>query len=276
MTAHATFTAGPEVGASAPFQSEDRGLDGQGLAEVEKWPSQDSPPIYLVLHPWFPHSTPSVTHTPNRYFLSASALLKTLQGPGHRHFLPLKLTLQCGQTGHTAPRKAGARWRGREVGSRGRGSRASKISGVKLGSEDVIWARSVPDRRPGGPGFCGHADCPLRAAGIRAGWGRGPGTAVTGLGPPIRPFIGAYSWAVGLPKGSHSEAGPGTAGGRRGWVRGLPAQRMVPAASACERQAAGHLLRPVKHICWALLGSAGPGLFGAGRERAQPQPRAAS
>lgn len=42
--------------------------------------------------------------------------------------------------------------------------------------------------------------------------GRGPGTSVTGLGPPIRPFIGAHSWAVGLPKGSHSGAGPGTAG----------------------------------------------------------------
>lgn len=52
---------------------------------------------------------------------------------------------------------------------------------------------------------------PLELLGSVLG-GRGPGTSVTGLGPPIRPFIGAHSWAVGLPKGSHSEAGPGTAG----------------------------------------------------------------
>lgn len=105
----------------------------------------------------------------------------------------------------------------------------------ELGSEVVVWARNVPDWRTGGPGLLEPLGTvlarwsPLTVLGLVGG--RGHGTSVTGLGPPIRPFIGVHSWAVGLPEGSHSEAGLGTAGAagtgpRAGQHKGEPQRHL--------------------------------------------------
>ena len=88
--------------------------------------------------------------------------------------------------------------------------------------------------------------------------GRGHGTSVTGLGPPIRPFIGVHSWAVGLPEGSHSEAGLGTAGAagagpQAGQHKGEP-QRHLHVKGGWAFTAS--CLGPLKHICWAQRGPA--------------------
>ena len=105
-------------------------------------------------------------------------------------------------------------------------------------------------------GQVGPAYCPGACG------GRGPGTSVTSLGPLSRPFIGVHSWAVGLPKGSHSEAGRGTAGA-------APRTKGAPEASACERQGGGHLLHPVSGTKAQLWGPLGPAFL---RQRKEPGP----
>lgn len=141
----------------------------------------------------------------------------------------------------------------------------------ELGSEAVIWARNVPDWRTGGPGFLEPLGTvlarwsPLTVLGLVGG--RGHGTSVTGLGPPIRPFIGVHSWAVGLPEGSHSEAGLGTAGAagtgpRAGQHKGEP-QRHLHVKGGWAFTAS--CLGPLKHICWA---QRGPSLFAGRRKEA--------
>lgn len=149
---------------------------------------------------------------------------------------------------------------------------------VRWGLEDASWAGSIPD---GTEGRTGHTDSflelwgpasPLSALGFVGG--RGNGTSVTGPGPPNRPFIGAHSWAVGLSEGSHSEAGPGTAGATgagpgAGQHKGEPRRHLhVKGRWAFTASC----LRPLKHICRAPLGPA----FLWPAEESGPRPRAAS
>lgn len=108
-------------------------------------------------------------------------------------------------------------------------------------------------------GQVGPAYCPGACG------GRGPGTSVTSLGPLSRPFIGVHSWAVGLPKGSHSEAGRGTAGA-------APAQREPQRHLHVKGREGGIyciLSRALKHSCGAP--SAQP-FCGSGRNQGPPWP----
>lgn len=113
----------------------------------------------------------------------------------------------------------------------------------ELGSEDIIWARSVPDGSAGGSGFRGHAElCPLvvrRQCGlflellgtVLARWGlftalglvggRGHGDICNWPGSPLlEPILGQ----LGSPRGAIQRQDPA----QQGLAQGPPAQRMAP------------------------------------------------
>lgn len=126
----------------------------------------------------------------------------------------------------------------------------------KLGSGSVLWASGVPDGRAGGPGLLepqgGPGGAHLLPWGLWWAWSRD----ICNLpGAPSRPFIGVHSWAAGLPEGSHSEAGRGTAG--------AAPHKGSPEASACESRGGGRLLHPVSGTKAQLRGPPRPSLFAA-------------
>lgn len=104
-------------------------------------------------------------------------------------------------------------------------------------------------------------------------------TSVTRLGlpPPLnRPLLEPICGQIGLPEGSHSEAGWAQQGLQHKGPGGWAGPGDGPEASACEKRRAftASCRRPLKHI-WTSLGQTG--LLGAsGRNRAWPQPRAIS